>query len=81
MALGMSACEVLDADPVLLQFGVQLAERAQRKEDDVVIGIFFLRRKTHSCESFATPITAKQLPSMSSFFAQRLFTSGKALPR
>src|SRR5882762_1039195 len=64
-----------DADPVLLQFGMQLAERAQRKEHDVVIGI--LSSAEHALANLRHADHSKQLPLYVEFFAQRLLTREK----
>ena len=66
-----------DADPVLLQFRVQLAERAQREEDNVVIGI--LSSAEHTLANLRHTDHGKQLPLNVQLFAQRLLTREKLL--
>ena len=52
----------LDADQVLLQFGVQFAKRGQREIDLVVVGIFAAAER--ALDLLATPITVNNWPSM-----------------
>src|ERR1700674_969826 len=66
-----------DADPVLLQLWMQLPERAQRKEHDVVIGI--LSSAEHALPNLRHTDHGKQLPLNVKLFAQRLLTREKLL--
>ena len=59
----------LDADPILLQFGMQLAERAQREKDDVVVGI--LSAAEHTFADFRDTDHGEQLAFDVHLFAQR----------